>query len=414
MNKKILALLLVFMMAFTATLPAVQADADDEEDNDLSDSIIIKILEAIHNKSYTVELTDDHAANRAIIVDLINSVLSSESGGIVITEEFADMLVGYFATMVLKYVVSDDFEYNGGTDIDAGYVKAASDIPQYMIDLISGKDTEVDYSKMFAECGLSIDLNLGCDVNTDGLDHIGLDISGMESSPISSLLTALIGTDNPDAFNGMDVVAEDGSIYSASANLKLLTYLGIFADSNIGKTDKDPYAALRIVLNANGKFGESLNRVSGTGPESIRTGLELNNLSLDLVVDIAKNGSKTNISLTINKALIDAKYYIGADGDYKETAIHNSNLMAMVNGTTIVVSGDRNPVTHEVSIITDAEMAKARADRSQTVNDIIDEAKDGTENETEEIDRTIPLIVSAVLAIVGIAVISAVKFGKKY
>ena len=134
--------------------------------------------------------------------------------------------------------------------------------------------------------------------------------------------------------------------------------------------------------------------------------------SLDLEVGLGLSdilSLNPGLIFGINGLGIDATYSTDIDGEQQSMSMKNSGIMALMNGVQISMNnGDMSVMNVNVSGVNHGEKV-----RSPEMNAIIGAAMNDSTADVP-FDNTKQMIVGGSLAVVGLILIIAVRFGKKY
>lgn len=409
MSKKLMAVLAVavLMVPFVALADAEEDDADFEG--------VIDILEAIVEEPIEFEFTDDHGENMEMIKDKIKQIAASTEYEV--TDETIESAIKNLFSIPVNSVLGDDAEVIDYR-IGAGSMKLALDVPAFLFGILdsdSESPIEVILNSV-GEIGILMDFPVKLDVRiNETITQVGspeLDLSGIGGTGI---LEKVISIDNVNTLEGVETTISEGSIYNVDLRPSLAIYLaaGVLAATDIVSQHS---FFVNLDLAAKGGFNMEMEKESGTGPEKISSGINVNSMAIEAGLGFNGVGGEDDSSLTlgIDKLKVDLSYGLGIDGKENKCTIRNSGLMGIVNGASITFSGSTFAGLHiDTSNITVIAGGTDEHPRTPAMEEIISKAKSDTAAQPYEYGK-VQYIAGGVLAILGLIIIIFVSKAKGY
>lgn len=434
-SSKTLAVLIVATMLVVAIVPSFErTDAEPTEiidgisintdgmDGDaFSDlaSSIIQVLNVIRADVHDLDFTDDENPE-----DTIKEMLeeASEDLELDLSDSQINDILNSIGTVPMILLSSSKFSPSEDVEISGNGVETAVEFPEYLIRMFTGDDSEPVEVEKLSEMGIKMDIGTLMKVKADeDVSSLGMFTTGFMSSisdslgQFSSIANNLLVIDNMDLMKGRDVNIPSGSEYELRTNTNIVTYVSFEADSDLdsGGSYDSNFVDFKIGLHVKGSVDVEMKRISGDGPELIKTGVDFNKTDLNFSLGFDNIGSGSpSLVVGIDKMNFDIAYKSDVDGDLQTCTVKDSGVINVINGIKLSVgSSVTSDGFKDVPISSFKDNSGEKRDAQ--MESIIDEAK--SEAVTEEIiDSTNQYITGGALAIVGILIIILIGAGKKY
>ncbi len=434
-SSKQFAMLVALAMVAVAVAPI--ADSSDADSTDIIDGIsintdgmdseafgnltssLIEVLNIIRAEPHNLEFTDDPDANKEEVKDMLESAAAAL--GISITEEKMNEITNSLGTVPMDLLSSSKFSAADDVTIEEGMIATAAEFPEYLIKMFTGDDsTPVEVDKV-AEMGILMKLGTEMNVKADeDVSNIGLFTTGFISSineslgKFSNVAENLLVCDNIDLLKGRDVTIPAGSEYAINTTTNLSVYMSFDADSNVGSTGGDSkFVDYKIGLHIKGGVDVDMERISGSGPQSIKTGVNFNSMDVDfsLGFDNVGTGEAPKLMVGVNGFKVNIDYNSNVDGDLQKCTVKDSGVMNVINGIKISMNSTSSEGFKDVPITSFRD--NSGDERDPEMQAVITEAKADSVTE-RTFDPTMQYMAGGALALIGIILIVAVAAGKKY
>lgn len=392
-------------------------DPGDIEDEALQEALekLVDILNVIRGEAHVFEFTSDSVDNWIKIHDFLKE--AAEELELDITEEEIAEMTNNLGMIPMNMLDTTLFDPMDDIEIGPGSLKVAVDIPDFLIQLLLNDDEQVKLGG-FGELGILMDVHSDINVQaTDDVERIGVFGSGLITAfenalgSYSDIAKNLIVCDDIDVLKAKSVSIAKDSIYSVHTDTKLSIYSSFETNTNLHVDDgESKYVSFNICLHVRGSISNEMTKVSGTGPDSIKSKLEFNNLDIDFVFGMGNLDSKPrDIIVGIDKISMDLGYSSDLDGEVRKCNIRNSGVLSIANG--IVISRTGSEGSSDVRIpIYDPEDPDPRP---PGMDEIINTAKEQSIT-VLTFDPTKQYMIGGALAGIAVLLIVAIRFGKKY
>jgi hypothetical protein len=392
-------------------------DPGDIEDEALQEALekLVDILNVIRGEAHVFEFTSDSVDNWIKIHDFLKE--AAEELELDITEEEIAEMTNNLGMIPMNMLDTTLFDPMDDIEIGPGSLKVAVDIPDFLIQLLLNDDEQVKLGG-FGELGILMDVHSDINVQaTDDVERIGVFGSGLITAfenalgSYSDIAKNLIVCDDIDVLKAKSVSIAKDSIYSVHTDTKLSIYSSFETNTNLHVDDgESKYVSFNICLHVRGSISNEMTKVYGTGPDSIKSKLEFNNLDIDFVFGMGNLDSKPrDIIVGIDKISMDLGYSSDLDGEVRKCNIRNSGVLSIANG--IVISRTGSEGSSDVRIpIYDPEDPDPRP---PGMDEIINTAKEQSIT-VLTFDPTKQYMIGGALAGIAVLLIVAIRFGKKY
>ena len=342
----------------------------------------------------------------------------SDEAEVELSDDEINTITGYLGLLPTVLLSSYEFTPEDDLEITKGHMKAANDIPDYLIHMFTSDSDSVELNEVgemgcLMDFGTKMTVSAGSDIDNTGLFF---------SSAIKSISSALgnysaiaknfVVTDNSGLLEGVDVNIAEGSRYSAESTVHAAVYTSFKLDTNFdtASSGEKIYVKFNIGLHVKGEVETDMKLLSGSGPETMKSSLKFDSLDLEVGLGLSDILSlNPGLIFGINGIGIDATYSTDIDGEQQSMSMKNSGIMALMNGVQISMNnGDMSVMNVNVSGVNHGEKV-----RSPEMNAIIGAAMNDSTADVP-FDNTKQMIVGGSLAVVGLILIIAVRFGKKY
>lgn len=424
------ALVLVMLMAAAFIPVQVSTGSSDADDFDIGGmsvntdnlelegfgdilNMIFNTIDVLDGEYIDIDLNGTPEENRESLKEIITAGDESLS-------DKADTVIDYLGLMPAALLASSNVT-GSDADIGRGTLKAVYDVPEHLVKMLTGDDSEPAELYSAGEVGIQIALATSLEQMTfsDDTTNIGLpfkDLIGTISSALGNfgkVFKNIFVTDNTDLLTGKETYIAEGAVYDCVSYSDLCVYALFELDTNVDKVDPDakPYINYNISLQMLGGIHTEMTKVSGDGPESIESVLELNTVDLGLVLGFSDiDSDEPGFTLGINSLKFDMDFTEDIDGDSDTMNVSNSGIMAFANGIQVTLN-DNSGLKH-VDIANRHAILPEKA-KSGEEKAILNDAK--VESQTEEVSSNqMQYMVGGALGIVGLLIICVMRIGKKY
>lgn len=429
-SKKVLSIAAILLMlcgAFFIPVTATDAeerslfdmdvDPEDIEDEALQEVLdrLVELLNVIRGEAHVFDFTSDAESNRQMIHDFLEEAAAELE--IDLPEEENRKMTNYLGVIPMLLLATTLFDPVDDVNIGEGSLKVAIDIPDFLIELLQNDDEQVELGG-FGELGILMDVH--SDINmkaSDDIERIGVFGSGLITAlnnalgSYSSIAKNLIVCDDLDMLKARPVSIVKDSEYRVHTDTDLSVYSSFETNTNLHMDDGgSKFVSFNICLHIRGSISNVMERISGTGPQTIKTELDFNSTDIDFVFGIGNLESQSrSILVGIDKISMDIGYSSDIDGDVKSCSIRNSGVLSIANG--ILISREGSEGTGDVRIpIYDPDKPDPRP---PGMDDIINTAKEQAIT-VQKFDPTMQYMVGGAMAGIAVLLIAIIRFGKKY
>ena len=434
-SKKVFsAIAVVALLAIVAFSPLASADAEKTDiidgisvdtgdiDSEAVSSLMTKLMEVVKlfdGKGESIKLDGTPDENRDELYKLIKDV--AEEIGEDMPDDKIEETANYLALIPTILTSTPYFESYDEINIEKGDILLALDIPNYFVSMLTGDTDPVDLAEI-GELGLMMDFHADTKVKaTEDFGHMGLFTSGIMTAvsdglgPLGGVVKNLIVTDNFEAMKSrvVDPIYKD-SEYNLRTDTNLSVYLSSITDTNWTPDSTDPsYVNFDLGLHIKGYSEDVLTKISGEGPDEIRSKLDFKNTDIEFTLgfDNVGTGDIPNITLGVKRISMDIGFLSDVDGKVEECTVKNSGVMSIANGIKVTVDNVTEDALKDIKITG----FKKGSDNEQTpeMKAVMDAAKESAITEPSY-DPSKQYMIGGALAAVGAILILLVAVVKKY
>jgi len=429
-SKKALSVMAVLLMLFgaffipvTATdaeersLPYADIDPEDIEDEALQEVLdkLVELLNVIRGEAHIFDFTSDVEENRQKIHDFLEEAAAELEMDL--PEDEIKKLTNYLGVIPMVLLATTMFDPVGDIDIGEGSLKVAVGIPDFLIELLKNEGEQVELGG-FGEMGILMDVHSDINVRaTDDVERIGVFGSGLITAlnnalgSYSNIAKNLIVCDDLDMLKARPVSIGKDSEYAVHTDTNLAIYSSFETNTNLHMEDgESKFVSFNICLHIRGSISNEMERISGTGPQTIKTELDFNSTDIDFVFGMGNLNSKSrDILVGVDKISMDVGYSSDIDGEVKSCSVRNSGVLSIANGILISREGSEGSGDVPVPIY----VPDKPEPRPPGMDEIINSAKEQAIT-VQKFDPTTQYMVGGALAGVAVLLIAIIRFGKKY